>query len=187
MSSRLALLRLPIALAAALLLFAIGLGIAGGNPIEIYRAILASGLGNSYGLGEIAVRAVPFVMAALATAIPARAGLVNVGAEGQLAVGMVAATFGAIALGPKLPSLALVPLLALMGAAGGAIWAGVPGLLRVRANLNETVSTLLLNYVAALLVQFMIIGVWRDPASPGFPQTERFEPAARLPIVWGSR
>lgn len=180
-------LRLGAGLAGALLVFGLGLWVLGNDPVAAYADMWRTGLGSSYGLGEIAVRAVPFLMAALATALPARAGLVNVGAEGQLAVGMIASTACALALGGRVPGIVLLPLLGLAGAAGGAAWAAVPAVLHVRANLNETIGTLLLNYVAALLVQFMIIGVWRDPGSPGFPQTARFGPGARLPIVWGSR
>jgi general nucleoside transport system permease protein len=180
-------LRLVLALAIALSVFGVALLAAGKDPVAAYRDILMTGLGSSYGRGEIAVRAVPFILAALATAIPARAGLVNVGAEGQLAAGMVAATAGALALGPHLPGIFLIPLLGLIGMAGGALWGFVPGILRVKANLNETISTLMLNYVALLLVQFMIIQVWRDPRSPGFPQTAKFANAARLPIIFGSR
>ncbi len=180
-------LRLSASLAAALAVFGLCLLAIGKNPLATYAEIVRAGIASSYGLGEILVRACPFVFAALATAIPARAGLVNVGAEGQLAIGMITATGAALALGPRLPGPALLPVLALAGAAGGAAWAGICGVLRVRARLNETISTLLLNYVAALLVQFLIIGLWKDPGSPGFPQTERFETSARLPVVFGTR
>jgi simple sugar transport system permease protein len=83
--------------------------------------------------------------------------------------------------------IVLMPAMLLAGAAGGALWSGLAGLLRARCNVNETISTLLLNYVAVLLVSYAIYGAWKDPAGLGWPATIPFPKAATLPSVFGTR
>jgi len=127
------------------------------------------------------IRATPFLLTGLAVAVPARAGLVNVGGEGQLLIGSVFATGAALELGDRLPAPILLPLLALMGILGGAMWAGIAAALRIAVQLNETISTLLLNFVATLVLTYMVHGPWKDPESFNLPLTEEFSDAARLP------
>jgi general nucleoside transport system permease protein len=129
------------------------------------------------------IRATPLVFTALAVAVPARAGLVNIGGEGQFVLGMVLATYGALKLGDELPALLLLPLLGCLGALGGMLWAGIAASLRVTAGLNEALSTLLLNFVAPLVLAYLVFGPWKDPAKySNLPQTAEFSDAARLPI-----
>lgn len=168
-----------------LLLFGVFLATAGVAPLEALEAMARATLGSAYGVGEIAVRAAPFALSALATALPARAGLLNVGAEGQLACGAVATAAMAAALGDA--SAAALPLLVIAGAAGGAAWAGVAGLMRTKLEVNETISTLLLNYVAFLLVAHILQGPLKDPASFNWPFSPPLADALRFPTVFGSR
>lgn len=158
----------------------------GRNPIAAYVEIFKGALGSSYGLSEVVVRAIPLMLCAAATAIPARMGLVNVGPEGQVYAGALFATLGALTL-TALPRPLLLPALVLLGLIGGAIAAFVPAVLRARAGVNETISTLLLNYVIVLFVEYMVRGPWKDPTSFNWPFTPEFRDAARLSFYWGTR
>lgn len=175
-----------LALGLALLTFAALLLLLGKNPLAIYAAILGGTFGDSYGLAETVVKMTPLMLCALAASIPARAGLVNVGAEGQLYMGAFAAAGLALSLG-DLPAPLLLPLLVLAGCLGGALWAGLVGLMRVRAGLNETIASLLLNYVAALVVEYVVHGPWKDRSGMNWPYTAEFAEGARLATFGGTR
>jgi simple sugar transport system permease protein len=134
-------------------------------------------------LDDTLIRATPFVFTGLAVAVPARAGLVNIGGEGQFVAGMVFATGAALALDDKLPATVLLPLLGVLGAFGGLVWAGIAAVLKVTLSLNEALSTLLLNFVAPLMLGYLVFGPWKDPANySNLPQTAEFEDSARLPV-----
>ena len=158
----------------------------GANPLTMLAEIIRSAWGDGYALGETLLRATPILLCALATIVPARAGLISVGAEGQLYFGALAGTGWLLAAGAP-PSAWMLPTTLLAGALGGALWAAVPALLRVGANANETISTLLLNYVAALLVTWLVYGPWKSPQSQGWPASIEFPQAARLPLLFDSR
>lgn len=174
------------ALGLALLVFALLLLILGKNPITAYSAIYAGTLGDSYGWGEVVVKMIPFILCALATAIPAQAGLVNVGGEGQIYMGAWAATFVALNFG-FLPAIILIPLLMVAGCFGGGLWAGLVGWLRARFELNETIASLLLNYVAALIIDFFVHGPWKDTSGGNWPYTAEFSDSARLMTLGTTR
>jgi simple sugar transport system permease protein len=171
---------------AALLVFALLLTVAGKDPIKAYGDTLVYVFGNTYGFSELLVRTVPLLFTAIAVALPARIGLINVGGEGQLLMGAVFATGGAMAFAAQ-PSWVLLPLISLLGFTGGALWALVPGLLRALRLVNETISTLLLNYVAPLVVSFLIFGPWRSAESAAYPESPAFAEAARLPAFFHTR
>lgn len=173
-------------LGAFLLLTALFFAAIGRAPWQMLAAIADSAFGSGYALGESVLRATPILLCALATIVPARVGLVSVGAEGQLYFGALAGT-GVVLAFPGAPTTVLMPLMLLGGMAGGAVWALVPALLRTAAHVSETISTLLLNYVAALLVTWLVYGPWKNPQSQGWPATIDFPAAAHLPSLWGSR
>ncbi len=178
--------RFLLALVLSLVLYGVFLLLSGKNPFDVYQVIYQGSLANSYDWGEVLVKLTPVLLCALATAIPAQVGLVNVGAPGQLLLGAWAATGAELAFG-NLPGPVLVPIMMLAGFAGGAVWAGLPALGRVYLGLNETISTLLMNYIAERFVNVFIYGTWKDPLSFGYPNTPDFPPAARLPTLSGSR
>jgi simple sugar transport system permease protein len=180
------LLMFLLALGAALVLFAVLLLLLGRDPLATYQAIYEGTLGDSYGWGEIVVKMIPFMLCALATAIPAKVGLVNVGGEGQLYMGAWAATFVALNFG-FLPGVVLIPLLMLAGCFGGGLWAGLVGWMRVRFSLNETIASLLLNYVASLIVDFFVHGPWKDTSGMNWPYTAEFADSARLATFGDTR
>src|SRR5271154_2895908 len=111
----------------------------------------------------------PLLLTSVAVALPSRLGLINVGGEGQLYMGGWAATAGALAF-PDLPAWLLLPLMTAMGFAGGAVWALLPGAMRAAKLVNETISTLLLNYIAPLIVSYVIFRPWRSSEKAAYPE-----------------
>ena len=170
----------------AFLVFAILLLAFGKNPIKAYVDIFSSTLGSTYGLSEILVKMIPLTLTAVAVAVPSRIWLINVGGEGQLYIGALFATWGALTLN-SLPPWILLPLISVFGFLGGGLWASISGILRAKGWVSETISTLLLNYVAILLVNFFVFGPWKDPESANYPQTAEFVDAATLPAIGGTR
>jgi len=170
----------------SLAIFALLLLAAGKDPLKAYHDTLVYVFGNIYGFSELLVRMTPLLLTAVAVALPARLGLINVGGEGQLYMGGWLATAGALAF-PDWPAWLLLPLMTILGFLGGALWALLPGVLRAARLVNETISTLLLNYIAPLIVSFFIFGPWRSADSASYPESPAFTDAARLPSFGGTR
>ena len=170
----------------ALVVFAALLAAAGKDPLKAYADTLIYVFGNAYGFSELLVRMIPLMLTAVAAALPARIGLINVGAEGQLYMGAWLATAGALAFSDQ-PAFVLLPLLTVLGFIGGGLWALIAGALRAMRLVNETISTLLLNYIAPLIVSYFIFGPWRSPESSSYPESPAFVDAARLPTFFHSR
>ncbi len=168
----------------ALGLFGIIIWISGKNPIVSYRELFGSTLGSWYGFSEVLVAMTPMLITALAVALPSRIGLINVGVEGQLYMGACAATWGALIFSSA-PAWILLPVMAIFGMLGGALWALIPGLLRAMGLVNETITTLLLNSVAPKLVAFFVFGFWHSPMDTN--KTPNFVDAARLPTFFDTR
>jgi simple sugar transport system permease protein len=108
--------------------------------------------------------------------------LVNLGGEGQFTMGTVFTTAAVLALGGQLPAAVLLPILAVAGMLGGLVWAGICAGLRVGVNLNEALSTLLLNFVAPLILAYLVFGQWKDPESFNLPLSKQYPDDARLPV-----
>jgi simple sugar transport system permease protein len=180
----------------AAILAAVGIGaivllILGADVVAVYKVILTEPLKDLFGITEILVRAVPLILVALGIAIAFRSGILNIGAEGQMQMGIVAAAAVAIAL-PALPKYILLPLSLLAGALGGALWASIAGFLKARLGVNEILSTVMLNYIAAQLYGFLLRGPMIDPAEiqmgSGTPQSVRLPKAAWIDrIIPGMR
>ncbi len=147
-----------------------------GLPILIWLLTPVFGISQP----DVIVRTTPFILTALAVALPARAGLINVGGEGQLLIGAAAAAGFAFAVKDALPLVAMLPLTLLIAAFGGMLWAGVAAFLKTAFNVNETISTLLMNYVAVLLLGYLVNGALKDPESSGFAIGAEVSESARL-------
>lgn len=169
-----------------LILSAAFFALLGKPPLAVLEGVLQGSLGSGFALSETLVRASPILLCALASALPARLGLISVGAEGQLALGAITGTGFVLLCGERFGVLSL-PLLLLCGALGGAAWGAVAGWLRAQLRVNETISTLLLNYIAPPLVDYLVFGPWKDPASLGWPATLTFPDAARFAGYFGTR
>jgi len=166
--------RLAVVLAtyiACMALFALVVALQHASPWGVYDTLFRSALVNDGALAEVLTRAVPISLAALAVCIPARAGMVNVGGEGQLIVGAVAACGVGVALGGKFPGPLGWVLMGLAGMAFGGAWAVVPALLRIKLAANEAVTTLLMNFVANDLMLYLIYQPWKDPTGGGQPES----------------
>lgn len=144
-------------------------------PLLVLAALPMFGIDQEQTL----IRATPFILTALAVTVPARAGLINVGGEGQLFMGAAAGGGLALSLEGALGSLG-VPVILLAGAAGGMAWATIAAALRLFANVNEIIATLLLNYIATLFLAFLVHGPWKDPESFSFPITAELAEPLRL-------
>lgn len=176
-----------VALGTALLAGAAVMALYGANPLLAYAAMFKGALGSAFGLTEVVVKAIPLTLTGLAVALCATMLLWNIGCEGQLVMGGIGAAGAVMLFAPVLPSPLLLPAAILCGAACGALWAFVPALLRVWANVSEILTTLLLNYVAIILMEYLYFGPWRDPQGMGFPGTPLFPPAAMLPRLLDTR
>src|SRR5580658_5266058 len=171
---------------AALAIFTLVLLIDGKDPLRAYRDTIVYVFGNAYGFSELFVRMSPLLLTSVAVAVPACLGLINVGGEGQLYIGGLFATAGALGFADW-PAVALLPLMTALGFLGGALWALLPGLLRAAKLVNETISTLLLNYIAPLIVSYVIFGPWRSSESASYPESAAFAAGARLPTLGSTR
>ena len=154
----------------------------GKDPWQGFRVFFVAPLTSLFGVTELLLKATPLAICAIGLAIGFRANIWNIGAEGQFIVGAIAATGVALFL-PAVPGLTLV-LMLLAGAAGGIAWAAIPAWLRTRFHTSEILVSLMLVYVAELLVSWLVFGPWKDPMGFNFPQTKMFEAAALLPTFW---
>lgn len=168
----------------AFLLSAAIILVVGADPFKAFGAMLSGAFGSQTALATTAVRMTPILFTGLAVALSFRAGIFNVGAEGQLYLG--AAASAAVALLPMgLPALLHIPLALIAGFLGGAAWAFVPGYLRAYRGVSEVVTTLMLNFVAIQLVSYLVDPVDGPMAERGaaYAQSLVIEPSARLPVL----
>jgi len=157
----------------------------GVNPGRAYAEILGGSLGSIYGLGETLRRAIPLLLCGVGLVLAFRAFFWNIGAEGQLLMGAVAAT--GIALFVGIPDPFLIPAMFFAGFFAGAIWGLIPAMLRAFLCINEVITTLMMNYIAMYLVLYLIHGPWKGPQMRGFAYTNTFPEAAWLPTLGTSR
>jgi simple sugar transport system permease protein len=173
---------------AAALVGALLLAATGHSPIDAYKLIYTSGFGNQRVLARTMVLAVPLILTALAAAIPFRMKLWNIGAEGQLYIGAIAGSGVVLALGDSIPAAVQLPAMMVAGAVGGALWAGLAALPKAYLNTDEVISTLMLNFVALGIMNYLIFGsasFWRDTERMAFPVGRHIPDAAALPRIWG--
>lgn len=157
--------------------------ILGKNPVEAFQVFFIKPLDSVYGLGELLLKTTPLLLCALGLAIGFRANVWNIGAEGQLIVGALAGTGVALAWG-ETESSWILPAMLVAGIIGGMLWAAIPALLRTRFHTNEILTSLMLVYIAQLLLAWLVHGPWRDPMGFNFPQSRLFEEWELLPILW---
>jgi general nucleoside transport system permease protein len=168
---------------ASLLVAAAFLLATGYDPVRIYGEMARVSFATGFGIADSLVSATPLILTALAAAVAFRFRLYNIGGEGQLYVGAIAAAGVALALGDVLPGPLAVLAVVFAGAAGGAAWAAIPALTKAWLGTSEIITTLLLNYVALYLMRYLILGsrsYWRDPGAATFPQGRRIPEGAEL-------
>ncbi|MFW6362166.1 MAG: ABC transporter permease [Spirochaetota bacterium] len=163
-----------LSLMVALILGAFLFAIAGANPFRAYSVMLTQPLSGMFGLTEMMVRAAPLMLVGLGIAIAFRSGILNIGGEGQIMLGVVVGTAVGLAL-PNVPKPLLVPVIFLSAFLGGGIWGGIAGWMRAYLNVNEILSTVMLNYIAIQVYLYLLRGPMIDPNEvaygTGVPQT----------------
>ncbi len=167
------------ALVATLLLFGAFVGIAGKDPFSVYYEMYRGAFGTWFSIQNTLLRAAPLMLAALCTALPARLGLVIIGGEGALVLGGLAAAWVGVAVNGVSPVTALA-LMMLAGFVAGGVWIGLAGAMRVYRGVNETISSLLLTYIAIALLNHFVEGPLRDPSSLNKPSTRHIADAYAL-------
>jgi simple sugar transport system permease protein len=154
----------------------------GKNPIEGFKVFFINPISDLYGVAELFLKATPLMLVAIGLAVGFRANVWNIGAEGQLIVGAVAASAVALVFYES-EGIHVLLLMVLAGAIGGMLWAAIPAFLKTRFNTNEILVSLMLVYVAQLLVSWLVHGPMMDPEGFNFPQSRLFEESALLPIM----
>ncbi|MBD5605365.1 MAG: ABC transporter permease [Candidatus Eremiobacteraeota bacterium] len=154
--------------------------LAGASPTAGFAALLRGALGGPHQVSETLVQTTSLLFPSLAVAFAFRAGLFNIGAEGQLVMGGLCAGLAGAAL--AVPGWVAIPLILLAGAAGGAAWGGVAGVLRARFGGNEVIATLMLNIIAALLANYLVVGPLHAPDATG-AETSELPRSSWLPLL----
>lgn len=169
----------------ALLVGALMIGLTGGNWLAAYIGLWEGSFGTPRAIANTVVRSTPFIIAGLCVALGFKAGLFNIGAEGQLYAGSIFCVVVATTL--RLPPILHIPLALLAGALGGAAWASIAGFLKARTGAHEVINTIMLNYVALRLTEWLIKSktpyILGDPADTSASRTRFIEDTARLPSI----
>jgi general nucleoside transport system permease protein len=177
-----------IAIGLTLITMAILFAALGKNPLTALEVYFIEPLTDSYSLIELVVKATPLVMIAIGLSFCYLANVWNIGAEGQFLIGAVAGSWIAVKTQGTDAGLWVLPAMLAMGAIGGALYALIPAICKVRFGASEILTSLMLVYVADLFLDWLVRGPWRDPNGFNFPTTAEFDPVATVPIlVEGSR
>jgi simple sugar transport system permease protein len=168
-----------------LLIGAVLIALTGADPLVAYRDMWYGAFGGERQVQETILKTTPLLFMGLGLTVAFRARVWNIGGEGQYFIGALLGSVIALSF-PGLSQPVLLVAMVLAGAAGGALWALVAGILKVRRGMNEIISTLMLNYIAILFVQYMSRGPLQEPAGY-LPESAQFGPAAQLPTFFSSR
>ncbi|KPL72977.1 ABC transporter permease [Leptolinea tardivitalis] len=178
-----------LAVVTALILGAFIIWWVGGNPLLAYKGLLQGAFGSVRALSETTVWASPYIFAGLAVAVGFKGGLFNIGGEGQLAFGAVAASWAGYAL-PGIFHAQIPPILHILlsvgiGMLAGAIWGGIPGYLKAKTGAHEVINTIMMNYIALNLTSFLLNGPMKDPSpSNVIARTPLIAESARIPAIF---
>lgn len=175
---------------AALLLGAVMLYLLQANPLQAYQAMWEGAFGSPNAIAETLVKATPLLLVALGICIAFRGDVINIGGEGQMIIGAIMATWVGLSF-TDWPGWAVITLSMVAGFIGGAIWGGIPGVLKAYFNVNEILSTVMMNSIAVYIMNFLLRGPMIDPSqallSSKIPQTARLLEAFRLPRLAPTR
>ena len=172
-----------IAIALTLVTISILFAILGKNPAQAMYVYFVAPLVDPYSLSEIAVKATPLVMIGVGLSLCYLANVWNIGAEGQFLIGAVCGTWLAVHTNGTEAGHWVLPAMLMLGALGGALYALIPALCKVRFGASEILTSLMLVYVADLILDYLVRGPWRDPKGYNFPTTADFDPVATVPTL----
>lgn len=178
-----------LAVLTALVVGAIVIASVGGNPLEAYFGLLQGSFGSARALSETAVWATPFIFGGLAIALAFKGGLFNIGAEGQLALGAVAAAWVGyrlpVLLGVSIPAIIHIPLSVGAGMLAGGLWAAVPGYLKAKVGGHEVINSIMMNYIALNITSFLLNGPMKDPSPLNVvARTPQIAESARIAAIF---
>jgi general nucleoside transport system permease protein len=177
-----------IAITLTLLTMALLFTALGKNPVAALSVYFIEPLTDSYSLIELVVKATPLVMIAIGLSLCYLANVWNIGAEGQFLIGALCGSWLAVRTQGTDAGAWVLPVMLMLGAVGGALYALIPATAKVRFGASEILTSLMLVYTADLLLDYLVRGPWRDPKGFNFPTTAEFDPAATVPLVFdGSR
>ncbi|MCX7920638.1 MAG: ABC transporter permease [Clostridia bacterium] len=168
----------------ALLTSSVFIIILGNNPFEVYASMLEGSFGSVYGIKETIIKTIPLVITSLGIAVAFKMKFWNIGAEGQIFMGAFAASYFALNHA-DIPRPALLVIMAAAGFLVGGLWALIPAIFKAQFGTNETLFTLMMNYIALKWVTYLQYGPWKDPGANGFPKIANFHDNAILPKVFG--
>lgn len=171
-----------LSLIAAFAVTAVLIALSGAAPIEAFATLWKGSFGSTKAFVETLVKSTPLIFVGLATTIAFRAKVWNIGGEGQLVAGALAA-YGTTKLFADLAPIVLTVLAVAGAVVAGALWGGIAGVLKAKFNVDEIIVTVLLNYVMTYLLSFLLMGPWRDP-SGYFAQTSRLPEGVNLPLIF---
>jgi len=157
--------------------------IMGVSPLAALHAFFIEPISSEYGLAELMVKATPLILIGVALSLGFRAGVWNIGAEGQLILGGIFGGSTALFFYEK-TGFHIIPLILITGIIGGMLWASIVAFLKTQFNANEILTSLMLSYVAALLLNYLIHGPLKDPDGFNFPESRLFSDSALLPILY---
>lgn len=155
----------------------------GYNPIDVFSNMVSGALGSASRIRQTVLKAVPLIITSLGILVAFKMKFWNIGGEGQIMMGAFAAS--AVALYTDMPKPAMLLCMALAAMAAGGIWAFIPAIFKAKMGTNETIFTLMLNYIAIKFVTYLQYGPWKDPGSQGFPKVADFPDNAILPSIGG--
>ncbi len=158
--------------------------VVGHNPFLVYGTIISGAVRSKMAIQATVKIIIPLLMASLGVTLAFKMQFWNIGAEGQIIMGAIFASYFAL-FHANWPGPILMVVMILAGIMGGGLWGLIPAYFKARYNTNETLFTLMLNYVALHLISFLRDGPWRDPANPGFAKIAAFEKSAHLPKLFG--
>ncbi|HNX23858.1 MAG TPA: ABC transporter permease [Spirochaetota bacterium] len=156
----------------------------GHNPFSVYISMIEGAFGSGYRITETIRKAIPLIISSLGISLAFRLKFWNIGAEGQIMMGAFGATFCALNF-QSLPSYVLLPLMGLASIICGGIWGAIPAYFRAKFRTNETIFTLMMNYIALKWITYLQYGPWKDPGALGFPKIPGFTENAVLPAFFG--
>ena len=168
----------------ALVLTGIFILFMGHNPIKVYISMISGSFGTGHRISETIVKTIPLVIAGLGIGVAFKMKFWNIGGEGQMLMGGFGATLIALNF-TNLPSILLIPIMIIVGILCGGVWALIAGILKAKFKTNETIITLMLNYIALKWITYLQYQRWKDPASLGFPKIANFDDNAILPKLFG--
>ncbi len=172
------------AVLAALITGAVFLWILGYPAIEVYGTMISGSFGSAMKIREMIKMSIPLCITALGVTLAFKMKFWNIGAEGQIGVGAIAGSFFAYHFA-HWPSIILLPAMLIAGIIAAGLWGMIPAYFKTKFGTNETLFTLMMNYIVVNFIQFLQEGPWKDPTALGFPIMPRFEKSARMPLVFG--